>query len=84
MSLPRMRGIAEAIEEIRAQDPNTAVTPHFLRKLVKTNAIPCIRVGTKYLVNMDNLYSYLEKGTPAAPAQTNSGTIRHIDERARA
>lgn len=84
MSLPRMRGIAEAIEEIRAQDPNTAVTPHFLRKLVKTNAIPCIRVGTKYLVNMDTLYNYLANGTPAAPAQNNPGAIRRIDERAQA
>lgn len=59
MSLPRMRGLAEAIEEIKAQDPQTALTLHALRSLVKTGTVPCVRAGSKYLINMAVLESYL-------------------------
>lgn len=59
MSLPRMRGLAEAIDEIKAQDPQTALTLHALRSLVKTGAIPCVRAGSKYLINMAVLEGYL-------------------------
>ena len=60
MPLPRMRGINEAIAEIKAEDKNSAITQHYLRKLVKSNAIPFVRAGTKYLVNLDALEKYLQ------------------------
>ena len=60
MALPRMRGINEAIEEIKAEDKNSAVTIHFLRNLLKSGTIPCVRVGAKYLVNMEVLEEYLK------------------------
>lgn len=79
MPLPRMRGLNEAIAEIRAEDKNSAITPHYLRKLVKSNAIPVVRAGSKYLINMDALESYLQN--PTQSEQTHqSGTIGKIAE----
>lgn len=79
MPLPRMRGINEAIAEIRAEDKNSAITPHYLRKLVKSNAIPVVRAGSKYLINMDALENYLQN--PTQSEQTHqSGTIGKIAE----
>lgn len=64
MALPRMRGIKEAVQEIRSADPQTAITEHFLRGLIKTKTIPCVLAGTKQLVNMDILESYLQNPVP--------------------
>lgn len=59
MALPRIRGITEAVEEIRAADPKTALTVHALRALVKTGELPSVRVGNKYLINMAVLEDFL-------------------------
>lgn len=79
MALPRMRGINEAIAEIKAEDENSAITPHYLRKLVKSNAIPVVRAGSKYLVNMDALESYLQNPTQAEQSE-RSGTLKRVAE----
>lgn len=59
MPLPRIRGITEAIDELRAADPKTALTVHALRSLVKTGELPSVRAGNKYLINMAVLEDYL-------------------------
>jgi hypothetical protein len=33
--LPRVRTVRECIEELRAEDPNTAITEHYLRTNIK-------------------------------------------------
>ena len=63
MALPRIRGISEAVEELRAEDPKTALTVHALRFLVKTGHVPSVKVGNKYLINMAVLESYLANPT---------------------
>lgn len=78
MSLPRMRGINEAIEEIKAEDKNSAITAHFLRNLIKSNTIPHVRAGAKYLVNMDILEQYLQNPVPQKN-EVQSG-IRKVNE----
>lgn len=80
-NIPRMRGITEAAEEIRAADPNTAISAYLLRKLVKANKIPSVKVGVKYLVNMDIVSEYFSKGDNTEPVPDTYGTIRRIDER---
>lgn len=47
MSLPRMRGLSEAVKELKEQDPKTALTEHALRIMVKSGVLPCIRAGNK-------------------------------------
>lgn len=49
-TLPRMRTLAKAIEEIKAEDPNTALTQNQLRVLVKSGAIPSVHAGRHMLL----------------------------------
>lgn len=62
--IPRMRTAPGALKIIKAQDPETAVTEHYIRRLIRTGAIPHVDVGRKKLVNVDQLLSYLERETP--------------------
>ena len=57
--MPRMRTIAEAAKHVRATDPGTAFTETALRRLVVTGALPCVRIGAKYLLDLDALEAYL-------------------------
>lgn len=59
MGAPRMRTINEAMELLYRQDPNTAITPHALRRLIVTDKLPHVMIGRKYLVNFDALEEYL-------------------------
>lgn len=54
---PRMRGIKQTITELQEIDPNTALTEKALRRLVITGIIPSVRIGRKYLINFDTLWS---------------------------
>lgn len=79
-TLPPMRGIQQAYNEIKASDADTALSLKGLRTLVITGCIPSVRIGNKYLINMDVLKEYLSKGcSTVTAAPTNS--IRKIDER---
>lgn len=77
--LPRIRGIKEAIGELKEYDPETALTERGLRRLVITGEIPSIQIGTKYLINMDVLIDYLYDGTGGAEL-TVSNCIQRIKE----
>jgi len=57
--MPRMRTISEAAKHIRATDPDTAFTETALRRLVVTGAVPSVRIGAKYLINLDTLEAFL-------------------------
>lgn len=57
--MPRMRLIAEAYNEIKKDDPNTAITLSGLRNLVRQGKIPCTKIGRKTLINYDALIEYL-------------------------
>ena len=59
MALHRMRTIPEALEEIRALDEKTAVTPYCIRTLCKGKRVRCIYTGRKILVDLDDLLRYL-------------------------
>lgn len=56
-----MRTIAEAAQELKKSDPNTAITPYAIRKMVLSGEIPHIKAGKKRLVNMDILENYLNR-----------------------
>lgn len=59
MNKVRMRYPAEAVRELKKEDPDTRVTVHFIRSLMKRGVIPYIRVGRGYLFNYDKLLEYL-------------------------
>ena len=59
MALHRMRTIPEALEEIRALDEKTAITPYCIRTLCKGKRVRCIYTGRKILVDLDDLLRFL-------------------------
>lgn len=83
MALARMRFPAQALEELRKIDPETNVTVHFIRKLVKSGVVPSVAVGNgnKRLLNFDALLAYLENPTEPEPPTVQG--IRRVDERGR-
>lgn len=78
-NLPRMRGIRQAVEEIKTADPKTALTEKALRRLILSGVIPSVVVGRKYLINLDTLERYLSGETVKEDRQENGG-IRVISE----
>ena len=79
MSLPRMRTIKEAADEIKRTDPQTAVREYYIRDLVNSKQIPCVRAGRKILINLDTLYEYLQGRLPLS-SDSNINGIRKIAE----
>lgn len=55
----RMRTAEGALEIIKQQDPDTAVTLRMIRRLINTGALPHVPVGRKKLINVDGLLAYL-------------------------
>ncbi len=57
--LARMRTINEALALIKKQDPDTAVTYNFIRKLLDGDKIHYFRSGSRYILNFDDLLNEL-------------------------
>lgn len=79
MPLPRMRTAKYAMDEIRAQDPNTEISLRFIRSVVNTGKIPVVCVGRKKLFDMDCLLEILKTDLPVAEEQEETGRIRRVD-----
>lgn len=78
MPMPRMRTIDQAFKEIQKSDPETNFTKWRLRTLVVTGAVPTFRAGSRYLINMDQLYAYLEKCSQAVETEPELQGIKPI------
>lgn len=74
--MPRMRTIDQAFAWLRESDPETALTKTALRRMVTTGEIPCVRIGSKYLLDLDLLIDHL-RGSVPMPAPVVPG-IRRI------
>lgn len=82
-ALPRMRTVPEAAAEIKAADPNTAITEYHIRQLALSGILPRVKAGRKLLINLDTLIEYLtdptaEKFNVHNAAASNSNGIRRI------
>ena len=62
LRLPRMRTLTEAYACIKEADPETAFTANYVRCLIVSGAIPRMKCGKKYLVDVDLLIEHLRKG----------------------
>ena len=72
----RLRTLEQAHAELIANDPNCALAKTALRRMVIAGQVPSVRVGAKYLVDLDRLPEYL---FPAAADEAGqSGKIRPI------
>lgn len=55
----KIRTLSKAIEELKIADPNCCLTLTSLRRLVRTDKIPYILAGNKYLIDLDEINTYL-------------------------
>ena len=85
--IPRMRTVSEAIQELKALDPSTAMTPYHIRRLCLDGVLPTIKAGKKLLLNFDDLVEYMENPTAdkfkprtESSASEKNGVIRRIAE----
>lgn len=61
--MQRIRTIQQAYNEIKEKDPDTAFSCHLLRQLVSSGAIPSIKAGTRFLINMEVVEKYVNEVT---------------------
>jgi excisionase family DNA binding protein len=64
--LARMRLLDECYAEIKALDPNTSISKHYIRQLAISGKIPVVMAGRKRLINLDGLIEYLSSPHNAA------------------
>lgn len=62
----QMRTIEQAYKWLAERDTETALTKTALRRLVTTGQLPSVRVGSKYLINLEALEAFLN-GTNIIP-----------------
>lgn len=74
---PRMRTIDQAAAWLRETDPDTAFTKTALRRLVISGQLPSVRIGYKYLIDLDALEQFL-RGSISEPMTAAEG-IRRIE-----
>ncbi len=84
MSTIRMRFPAQALEELRKIDPQTAITLPMIRRLVKSGKVPSVPVGNgnRRLLNFDALLDFLAAPTEDKPESARG--IRPVPENFRA
>lgn len=58
----RIRTIASAAAEIKKEDPGTAITPYYIRRLIENGEVRSISDGVKLLVDFDDLMRFLCNG----------------------
>lgn len=61
-TIPKMRTIPEAYKMLKAEDENTAITLHAVRKLVKNNVIKSFHVDSKTLIDFNDLINCISGG----------------------
>ena len=80
-----LRTINKAYEELRARDPETAITKNLLREMVTQGVIPSAKAGNKYLVDVDVIEKYFMDTThgviPAAEIKCSSRSRWDTEER---
>lgn len=78
-TIPRMRTAPKIVAEIKALDPGSEVTEHYVRQLVKDGTVPVVWAGSKALINLDDVLDLLRLGTSRAESTPCTvGGIRRI------
>jgi len=76
----RMRTISGAIREIKAADPNSEFREWALRQLIKSGKIKSVRIGVKYLVDVDAVIEYLRNPIVDEVEPVQYGKLRRVSE----
>ena len=54
-----VRTIRGAVNELRKNDPDSSVTEYAIRSWIKSGALPAVKNGNKYLLDMDVVRKFL-------------------------
>ena len=76
--MTKLRSINDAFIELKANDPDTAMTQSGLRRLVNTGKIPHLRIGRRILINFKALVDYLNHPANESCADDDYGKVRKI------
>lgn len=55
-----LRHPRSAAQYFKEQDPNTAISESYIRRLIRSGDIPVTRNGSKLLVSIESIEQYLE------------------------
>lgn len=77
--MAKWRKIREAYAEIKAADPNTALSESAIRRMVQRGDIPSHRIGTHYLIDLDDLDMLCQP--KSQDTTTGTGVIRRLPTR---
>ena len=77
--MQRLRTITDAFRCVKEADPQTALTPTALRRLVLSGDIPSTRIGTKRLITLEAVDEYFWSGPHAESTEPSRGTIRRVE-----
>ncbi len=58
-----IRTIDQAYNELRERDPETAISRHLVRELVRNGKVPSLKADNKRLVDVDVLIDYVNRIT---------------------
>lgn len=67
---PRMRNAEGVHRELKAADPDTRISAYFIRRLIKSGAVPVVRIGRMELVNVDLVFDYLATNGVTLPPKS--------------
>ena len=67
--LPKMRTIQQTVAHFREHDPHSAITETALRRLTATGELVSVRVGAKYLLDLERVSDYFRRGNAITPTQ---------------
>lgn len=79
MGIPRMRIATDVLAEIKALDPDTRITLHYIRGIINQGKVPVRKAGTKKLVDLDKVLEYLARGDGDEDEKTPTGGIRRVE-----
>ena len=68
----------ELVRKIKQADPDTEVTLHYIRALIRAEAVPVVCCGRKKLVNVDAVMELLANGYAIPPEPQQIGVIRRV------
>ena len=82
-TIPKMRTVNEAAQELKQLDPNTAMSSYHIRRLCLDGILPTVRAGKKLLLDLNLLIEYMtdptaDKFKPRKTATDTIGGIRRI------
>jgi hypothetical protein len=74
----RMRTIQQLADHYKKEDPETAVTAHFIRATVIDGRVPCSPAGSKRLIAIEHFDAFLAGEEATVETVPQLGVVRPV------